>query len=387
MAPRRKSTERESADLPKRIEAAWMHTAEIERIFATLTDPKVEGDGPPPALRFVGGCVRDALLHRPVHKDIDLATTATPEVVIERLERAGLKVVPTGIAHGTVTAIVDGKPFEITTLRRDVETDGRHAVVAFTTDWREDAERRDFTMNALSAEQDGTVHDFVGGRADALAGIVRFVGDPETRIREDVLRLLRFYRFYAHYGAAPADPAARAACRRLADQLPTLSGERIQHELLRLLSAPNPTDSLAMMAEDGVFDGLLPVAVDTAAAAALIAIERALEADHTDFIGAPAIRRLAAMLTGAPDAAATVAERLKLSKTDRERLVFLAAPVGAWRRPQFPLKGVDIAAAGVAAGPDIGAILRAVERWWVDEEFAPGRDECLKQARAAISRI
>src|SRR5262249_46025432 len=203
------------------------------------------------AARFVGGCVRAALLGRAIG-DTDIATPPPPDAVPRRLEAAGIKVVPTGLAHGTVTAVVAPRHFEITTLRRDVETFGRHARVAFTADWAADAARRDFTMNALYLDARGGVYDYVGRLRDLRAGRVGFVGSAETRIREDVLRLLRFYRFFAHYGHAPADAEARAAARALAHLLPTLSAERMAAEMLKLLGAPDPIPMLVLMGEDGV---------------------------------------------------------------------------------------------------------------------------------------
>src|SRR6202043_3407136 len=210
----------------------WMGEAATRAVLRALG---AEGG----AARFVGGCVRDALLGRAIG-DIDIATPLAPEEVMRRLEAAAIKAVPTGIAHGTVTAVVPPRHFEITTLRRDVETFGRHARVAFTDDLAADAARRDFTMNALFLDADGNLFDPMGGLPDLRAGRVRFVGNAETRIREDVLRLLRFYRFHAHYGSGEADTAARAACRDLAHLLPTLSGERVAAETLKLLAAPDP---------------------------------------------------------------------------------------------------------------------------------------------------
>ncbi len=224
--------------------------------------------------RFVGGCVRDTLLKRPIG-DIDIATPLPPEEVMRRLAAARIKAVPTGLAHGTVTAVVEGRAFEITTLRRDVETFGHRARVAFTADWEADSRRRDFTMNALFLAADGEVLDYHDGLGDLRRGKVRFVGDPETRIREDVLRLLRFYRFHAWYGRGAADRAARAACRALAPLVPTLSGERVQAETMKLLRAPDPLPSLALMAKDGVLAQIVPVARPLRALRRLVRIEPA----------------------------------------------------------------------------------------------------------------
>ncbi len=372
--------------------------------------------------RFVGGCVRDALLGRQI-ADIDIATPDPPERVLALLEAARIKAVPTGIAHGTVTAVVPPRHFEITTLRRDVETDGRRARVAFTDDWAEDAARRDFTMNALFLDGEGRVFDPVGGFADLRAGRVRFVRDAPTRIREDVLRLLRFYRFHAHYGTGAADPAARAACRSLAHLLPTLSGERVAGETLKLLRAPDPIPTLALMAEDGVLAVLLPEATRRDRLAALIALDPDRDA----------VRCLAALLPD--DAAATeaVAARLRLANAQRDRLVLLAAPPwpidlggderaqrralrhlgldayrdlvllraaesGAASRaaellaeaprrapPDFPVRGRDAAALGVPPGPRIGELLAAVEVWWEAGDFRAGRAACLERL-AALAR-
>jgi poly(A) polymerase len=370
--------------------------------------------------RFVGGCVRDALLGRAIG-DIDIATPLLPEEVIRRLEAAGLKAVPTGIAHGTVTAVARSRPFEITTLRRDVETDGRHARVAFTDDWAADAARRDFTMNALFLDAEGHVFDPVAGLPDLRAGRVRFVGDPEQRIREDVLRLLRFYRFHAHYGRGAADAAARAACRRLAPLLPTLSGERVAAELLKLLAAPDPVPTLAMMVEDGVLAVVLPEARRLDRLAALIPLESAPDP----------LRRLGALLDSG---AGAVAERLRLSNPQRDRLLALEAPpwpvdlagderaqrralhhlgaelyrdlvllraaesgdaararellalAAAWRPVAFPLKGRDVTALGVPAGPEVGRVLDALEAWWEAGDFRADRRACLAELRKRVGR-
>jgi poly(A) polymerase len=321
--------------------------------------------------------------------------------------------VPTGLKHGTVTAIVKGRPFELTTLRRDLETDGRRAVVAFTDDWRADAERRDFTFNALYADPDGTIWDPFDGRADLLAGRVRFIGDPDQRIAEDRLRVLRFFRFYAWFGKPPLDSAGFDACRRNAGTLSSLSGERVRKELLRLLAAPAPADALEAMAEAGALDHWLPEYAGTARLKGLIAREEA----------ADPLRRLAAIVS--PPATA-VAKRLKLSTQQSLRLqlmlepavpgdlenrraalyrlgtslfidrVLLEAP-GEWRAalalahrwtpPVLPVSGADALALGLKPGPQVGALLEAVERWWIAGDFSADRAACLAElerlARAA----
>jgi len=349
-----------------------------------------------PEARVVGGAVRDTLAKRPV-SEIDLATPLGPEQVMRALQAAGLRAVPTGLDHGTVTAIADGRGFEITTLRRDVETDGRHAVVAFTDDWQVDAARRDFTFNALSMTRDGQVFDYFGGIADLRAGLVRFVGDPATRIAEDYLRILRYFRFFARYSAGSADTAALVAIRRGVPGLAALSAERVWGELSQILSAPDPRATIALMAEAGVLAAVLPEGADPARLAYLIAA------------GAPVdpLLRLAALLKGDPVALAT---RLRLSTVERDRLVALreqpvqqpamddaalrrlladtaatlligrawlaggAAPewtalrarLVALPRPMFPLEGRDVLALGVPEGPRVGALLRDVRRWWLD---------------------
>lgn len=363
--------------------------------------------------RFVGGCVRDALLGRPIG-DIDIATPEPPQRVVELLRQRRIKAVPTGIEHGTVTAVARGKPFEITTLRRDVESFGRHARVAFDADWAEDARRRDFTMNALFLDATGAVFDTVGGLEDLRAGRVRFVGEPETRIREDVLRLLRFYRFHAHYGRGAADEAARAACRRLAPLLPTLSAERVAAELMKLLKAADPVPTLRLMEEDGVLSAALPELGRIDLLARLVAIEP--EPDP--------LRRLAALLAPDPAAVEAFAARLRLSNNARDRLVALATATvdldageraqrkaiyrlgpelyrdaallsaaaagkerpdallelaAEWPVPVFPLRGRDLVAAGIPPGKEVGRLLETLRSWWEANDFMPDRDACLAE--------
>jgi poly(A) polymerase len=369
--------------------------------------------------RFVGGAVRDGLLGRRV-ADVDVATPARPEAVIHAVEVAGLKAIPTGIAHGTVTAVVGRRPFEITTLRRDVETDGRHAVVAFTDDWRQDAARRDFTMNALYADRDGAITDFFGGEADARAGRVRFIGEPALRIAEDALRILRFFRFHAWYGQGPLDPDGLAACARLAGMIDRLSGERIRVELFKTLAAPDPAPAWAAMIDAGVMVHALPAAVHVDRLSAMVALERALA------LPADPLRRLAS-LTGAPSAELLVLlkDRLKLSNKDEahlrsfgglagrtelvgrrkfgqafygaepawvrdtamlahvetgapnaETLAGLSRFIDGWIEPKFPLTGADLKQAGITAGPGMGRMLAELERWWIEADFAPDREAC-----------
>lgn len=362
--------------------------------------------------RFVGGCVRNALLGRDA-ADVDIATPLKPQAVMVALRNAGLGVIPTGLEHGTVTARSGGKSFEVTTLRVDVETDGRHAIVEFTADWRADAARRDFTMNALSADPEGVVHDYFGGVADALAGRVRFVGDPAQRIAEDALRILRFFRFHAHYGRGELDPPALAACAAAAASLDRLSGERVRAELLKLLAAPDPVPVWREMAETDIAWRVIGEDGDIARLQGLLRV--APEADP--------VLRLAALLRG--DAAA-VAARLRLSNDERDRLVGLqesalekapdeigvrlllyrhgraggrdrlrlawAAAPKRWsfRRalaalekepvPALPVRGRDVVALGLS-GPAVGRALAEVERWWIAQGLRPGRAESLDRLR------
>jgi poly(A) polymerase len=369
---------------------------------------------------FVGGAVRDALLGRPI-ADIDIATPAPPEQVVELLRARGIKTVPTGLAHGTVTAVVPPRHFEITTLRRDVETFGRRARVAFDADWAVDAARRDFTINAIFLAPDGRILDPVGGRADLRAGRVRFVGDATARIAEDVLRLLRYYRFEARFGSGDGDPAARAACAAAAHLLPTLSAERVAQELFKLLEAPNPVRAVRMMQEDGVLAKALPEAQR------LDRLERllALDADPDPLL------RLAALIAVDAGGAVALAERLRFPGSRRDRLRGLAPPwsldpagdgraqrlaryrlgeqrycdlarllaaedgsVGAerlaellalattWEPPEFPLAGRDATALGIAPGPRVGRLLAQVRRWWEVGDFAADRAACLARLRA-----
>ena len=399
----------------------WMTAPETLAVIQALTKDGAEA-------RFVGGCVRDAVLGRAV-KDVDVATPLVPEEATRLLEAGGLKVVPTGIAHGTVTAVSAHRPYEITTLRRDVETYGRHAKVAFTDDWQADAGRRDFTMNALSCRPNGELFDYFGGLKDLRQGRVRFVGDAEERIREDVLRLLRFYRFLAHYGRGQPDAAARAACRAMADQLPTLSAERLRDETLKLLRAPSPHDTLVLMHNDKVLAAYLPEAADIQRLARLVTIERRW--DERVRAGDP-VRRLAILLRD-PATAGAVAARLRFSNKDRERLVTLRAVVPftpplddrairrecyrlgpellidrallywavggnpdnaalermldaaeAWEPVALPVKGDDVLALGVPTGEAVGSLLRLIEDWWIEKDFKPSREEALIRLKQVI---
>ena len=388
------------ASLPK---AEWTQREDLARLVAALGRDN---------LRWVGGAVRDTLLGKPV-KDIDAATSLTPDDVIARLEGAGVRSVPTGIDHGTVTAVLPHGPVEITTLRKDVSTDGRRATVAFSDDWREDAARRDFTINALYADPVSLeLFDYFDGLADLAERRVRFVGDPRRRIREDHLRVLRYYRFQARFGDA-LDEEAERACAELAPMLKGLSRERVGWELQNLLSVGDPTSTVQRMYQQRVLTAVLPEAGDHE----IVTFEKLVEAERAAGLPPSAIRRLAALLPAEPKAAEQVAARLRLSTAQKKRLASAAdrgllpgdphalayrlgreeaidrlllagedpAPVVAWAIPVLPLKGGEIVARGVAAGPEVARTLRAVEARWVAEGF-PGRARVEALLAEEISR-
>ena len=367
-----------------------------------------------PEARLVGGAVRDTLAGLPVH-DIDLATPRKPEAIITALRAAGLKAIPTGIAHGTVTAVADHRGFEVTTLRRDIATDGRHAVVAFTDDWQEDAARRDFTINAMSMAADGAVFDYFNGIEDLRAGRLRFVGDPASRIAEDYLRILRFFRFWARFASQPPDIATRAALSAGIPGLARLSVERVWNELSRLLATPDPVPAIMLMDELGVLAATLPEGTAPPRLARLVAA------------GAPAdpLLRLAALLTAN---AASLATRLRLASAEREKLIALSelpSPMPelddnalrrmladtaadiligrtwlagladpAWDhlrfrlatlpRPRFALEGRDALALGVPPGPRIGDLLRQVRLWWLAGGCTAPPDRCRAELRRLV---
>jgi len=371
-----------------------------KRGMARLLDALGAKDG---LTRYVGGAVRDELLHLPV-SDLDLATKLRPEDVVERLEAARIRPVPTGIDHGTVTAVSSGSPYEVTTLRRDVSTDGRRATVAFTDDWEEDAARRDFTINALSADpQTGDVFDYFGGKEDLVARRVRFIGEPLERIAEDHLRILRFFRFHARFGLGEPDSAGLMACAQRANDLMALSRERIADELLKLLAVDDPTPTVAIMLDHDVLRPVLPEIANSAASrlAALVETERAARIE-----GAP-LRRLAALLPSDPALAERIAVRLKLSNKARKRLgcavnsdlpenarmlayyvgvecavdrlllageADRAAAIARWQAPRMPVGGGQLIARGLRQGPEVAKTLQAIERRWVDAGFPTGED-------------
>lgn len=406
---------------PSLKDAAWLTRPEAKRVFAALTAPGVE-------TRAVGGAVRNSLLGLPV-TEIDLATTALPERVIALARTADLKAVPTGIEHGTVTVVADGVPFEVTTLRRDVETYGRHATVSFTENWEEDARRRDFTLNALYAASDGEVFDPLGGYADLVAGRVRFIGQAQARIKEDYLRILRFFRFNAYYGKGPLDPEGLSACVQLREGLDQLSAERVAAELRKLLVAPQALRAVEALFDYGLLTRLLGGVPRLMRFARLVAAEEALG------LAPDAALRLAALAVFVPEDAERLAARLRLSNAEKavlalgaedharvelpdeaaaKRALYRLGPctyeghvllasadagvsphdpslsdalrlADRWQAPDFPLRGPDIMALDGVKGAAIGEILRRLEAEWVAEGFAPSREELLARA-AALSR-
>ena len=403
----------------RRIELSdWMRAEETRTVINALVSEGQE-------VRFVGGCVRDTIHERKKSDgvDIDIATPDQPEQVIRLLDKAGIKNIPTGLAHGTITAVVNYKHFEITTLRIDVETHGRHANVAFTDNWEEDAARRDFTMNALFCSPEGEIYDPWGGIADLEAGRVRFIGEAARRIKEDHLRLLRFFRFHAWYGKGALDTEGLAAAEVCSTSLAKLSGERIRTEMLKLLAAPDPVLVVVAMAEAGVLAEAVPGAGSAKILRSLLPLEE----------NADPLRRLASLLRPGGDGAA-VAARLRLSRAEQERLAALLAPPGdvtaetdertmrralyrygagcvtdwlllaeaesggasegletalatakAWCPTELPIKGKDALALGLSVGPEVGAAVRAVENWWINEDFAPGREDCLAKLRETVA--
>ena len=391
-------------------------------------------------VRFVGGCVRDALLKRPI-KDIDIATPDPPERVLALLDDAGIHAIPTGIDHGTVTAVIGKAHFEITTLRVDVESFGRRARIEYIDDWRADASRRDFTMNALSADPEGQVFDPFDGIADMAAGRVRFVGNPEQRIEEDALRLLRYFRFHAHYGRGSGmESRALNACRRMVSRLDGLSGERVAGELVRLLQSDDPATVLLIMHGNGILANILPEAKEFGRLRTLVWLERRGLARPE--VRPDPIRRLASLLATDRAGAELVGERLKLSGVQTARVTAMAAPrvlpdpdmdgpavrralrkVGAdefrdlvlvawaarrsftarpdtaeterwnglldaardWMPVELPVKGRDLLEMGVPHGPRIGQILAEVEAWWEEKDYRPDRDQCLDRLRMLVA--
>jgi poly(A) polymerase len=385
--------------------------------FGRLAQVLGAGDG---KSRVVGGAVRDALLGLPV-SDIDFATRLLPEEVIRRLESARIRAVPTGLRHGTVTAIIGETPYEVTTLRRDVETDGRHATIAFTDDWQADAARRDFTINALYADpESGVIWDWFQGCADLEARTVRFIGDPYQRIAEDHLRILRFFRFSARF-SDQLEPEGLAACAARANDLMALSRERIREEVVKLLAAPDPVAVVRVMVSEGLFRPVLPeVTMD-----GVNRLERLVAAELAAKVPPDGLRRLASVLPPQPWLGREMAGRLRLSRSDSGRLEaalgweapiprdprVLAHAIGGppaldrlliagdaraaawatalagWKSPRMPVSGRDLIAMGVPPGPDVSRLLGEVERRWVAAGFPSDRAETLAIARESLGKV
>jgi len=397
----------------------WFEKPALKRIFALLNADGGE-------VRIVGGAVRNALLGLPV-ADVDMATTLTPDVVVARARAAGIKAVPTGIEHGTVTLVIEGEGFEVTTLRRDVETNGRHAQVAFGTDWQTDAERRDLTINALYADENGEIIDLIKGLPDIETGTVRFIGDAATRISEDYLRILRFFRFFAHYGSGRPDADGLRASARAKDKLATLSAERVWGELKKLLSARDPSRALLWMRQSGVLSEILPETEKWG----IDAIHGLVAAEQVLGWAVEPMLRLAAIVPPDRERLAALSARLRLSKAEAsylsnwasapaadpdlkdtalDRLLYrqgvdgmkarlklalaaaradisagdtamqkvarfstLLARAEKFHKPAFPLSGADVMAAGVEAGPKVGDLLKSLEEKWIDVNFSLDR--------------
>lgn len=374
--------------------ARWRKRRGMARLLKALA--ATEGQ-----TRYVGGAVRDDLLDLPVN-DVDLATRLQPDDVVSRLEAARIKAVPTGIDHGTVTAVSDGHPFEITTLRRDVSTDGRRATVAFTDDWKEDAARRDFTINALSADPiTGQIFDYFGGLEDLANRHIRFIGDPLMRIAEDHLRILRFFRFHARFGQGEPDAAALDACTARANDLMALSRERIADELLKLLSVDDPSPTVGIMLQRGILRPVLPEIEPER----LCELEALIACEKEAGVTPDPLRRLAALLPRAPEVAEDIAGRLRLSNKARKRLACAAvgdlssspqalayrfgpdcaidrlllaaksaeaAAINDWKPPRLPIGGGALIAQGLIEGPIVARTLKAIENRWVEAGFPTG---------------
>jgi poly(A) polymerase len=409
----------------------WMTSPETRALFKAL---QAGGND----ARFIGGCVRNAVFGLPV-KDIDIATPETPQRVVELLEAANIKVIPTGIEHGTVTAVINSKHYEITTLRIDVENHGRHATVAYTDNWVADALRRDFTINTMSSNIEGDIYDPLTGMDDLGQRWVRFVGSAKARIEEDLLRLLRFFRFQTTFGGNTMDQDAIAACRLLAPRLSELSAERVQNELFKILDDPNPANTLILMKDERILEYVLPEAINFGRLKMVTWLET--HTSNVDTVIPDRLRRLAAMLLEDETGHAALAERLRLSNKQRARLAvmtkfthspgpemnqlkcrqalydlgadnfrdlallnwaqemsielrqlpertehWLALFVAAdnWQQPTFPIKGGDATELGLNQGPAVGKALRKVKTWWRDGNFQADRRQCINQLKKVM---
>ena len=383
--------------LPSLSNAAWLNEPRLQAVMRVITEAGGE-------VRVAGGAIRNSLLGEPI-SDVDLATTMLPEDVMRVCKAAGYGVHPTGLAHGTITVVNKGQPFEVTTLRRDVETDGRRAVVAFTDDWQTDAFRRDFTINAMYCDAKGKIYDFTMGYLDIQRKRVRFVGDSEARIKEDYLRILRFFRFHARFGKGSPCPVGLAACAKLKSGLKKISAERIHSEMMKLLVAPRAVETLKVMAASGILKVILPYTEDWRVFKRLpedsllrIFVLARKPSDLKDRLRLSNSEDLRiSNLSAAPDLSP------KFSQAEQRALLYqiggatwIDAVHVAWARshsklqwqalldlperwpiPKFPVTGKDLLAAGVPSGPMMGEILQQLEDWWVASNFAPSREELL----------
>jgi len=399
-----------------KVKPSWMELPPVVKIFAALN-----GNA-----RFVGGCVRDTLLGKPV-KDIDAATPLLPEEAIELLRNAGIKVVPTGLKHGTVTAVEDKRAIEITTLRRDEETDGRHAEVSFTDDWQEDAGRRDFTINAMYMDIDGTIYDYFSGQQDLAEKRIRFIGNPEERIREDYLRILRFFRFAAQLSTRNLDEKGLIACRGLAEGIKRLSGERIQGEMFKILASPDPVYAVTAMYREKILPQIGMEKPDLELLEKLI--RRESDEKTAEYFPVDPVFRLGLLLLHNLDLP-ELAERWKLSGRVRSQLAFILQPhdfptgeksakknlrkykkenfqnllrVGlltgkieeekfvafmqvakSWIVPEMPVNGDELLQLGMRPGREVGELLARLEEWWEEKNYQPGKLEMLAHAKTLI---
>jgi poly(A) polymerase len=392
-----------ASKLPSLARAKWLKEPRLQQVLAAIAAAGGEA-------RVAGGAVRNALMGEKV-TEIDLACSLPPDAMIAAFKAKGMAVHLTGIDHGTVTVVQHGAVFEITTLRHDVETDGRRAVVQYTDDWAGDAHRRDFTMNALYADAGGKIYDFTNGYADIVQRRVRFVGSPSARIKEDYLRILRFFRFHARYGKGAPDAAGLKACKQLKPGLKGLSAERLRQEMLKLLAAPGAVPTLKVMAKNGILQQIIPYTDDwrVLGRLPLDAILRLFALSKNPMVLKVCLRlsnaeaaRIEALHV-APDVSPQLTpkeQRQLLHKlgaqawSDAAHLTFArsrAKPDAAWRKlialpmkwkpPVFPVKGRDLLEAGFASGPEVGDMLRHLEDWWIASDFKPGKDELLERAK------
>lgn len=389
----------------------WMRSLEVQKLFSVFENARVN-------LRFVGGVVRDSLIGKPID-DIDIATTLTPDVVMVTLTQAGITMVPTGLKHGTVTAVINNRHIEITTLRVDLNANGRHAEIQYTQDWLKDSMRRDFTFNALYLTYDGDLYDPFDGLNDLKSGIVRFIGNPKQRIEEDYLRILRFFRFYALFGKNAPDARALQAIAETKEELSRISAERIHAEFFKLLEAENPQPALELMKQLSLMRSLFNFDGSFETLSRLITLENALE------LRPAPLRRLLALFEGHVSGLGRAIERMKLSNAEKHTIVttgyarahitdplnilfyqwgprisfhafmlqaasshtsiqeafkhlkVIMNQMNDWVRPTFPVRGEDIIELGIEPGPMVGTLIQKAEMWWLQNRCSPSRNDCI----------